>query len=584
MLKYLSLFTCIYFILATKSNTYAVSESALQEVRYTKALVAFNNNEFNKALIFLQRNLNPSLPHKNSFELIAQIHEKRQHYQKAIRVYYHLLKLQKANVFIHLKNDENLKINLNQIPKPTGQELSYLFKIANLYLSWYDLQSEEFKQLNSKKKPVQKSVSQRIIQEKTITVTHITDEEKQEVYLNKILLRTEKYLAICEHYDFSLALVHFLQASLEKRKNNHYEANRLFKLAHSKTINSEKNDPEFSDLREVLEFYIGDSLLKTGHKELATRYFSNLAATVQNPSLQNYSKFYVDSLTNNYLSFFAGLGAGTDTNPYNQDARLISNPQFGQSDYFTTKEVGIFYNSNQFNDWGYTVNLSYQDQQYTNQIYRKADLQTIGLNSELKFIKLPKSIMKLGFSYYRFDTKNDNSTQFTSFANNLSINPIYDRYLDGGILSFSLPITQRNFSTEFSGAQSLETLMAIAYTPWTKSIWLSPSYSLAAGQTSTNGVFSNSTNLRASVSNQMSPKEGHSILTSFNLAQDAAQIKNESATSIDINAQWLMDLSFWVTGLTHQLKIEASQVRTGEETNNSLIRRYRLSTQLQLTF
>lgn len=572
------------------THSLAVKLRELQEVRYAKALIAYNNQEYTKAFNFIVQNMDLKNVHRPSLELLAKIHEKRQAYKKSIRVYNYLMKTIKAQRFLKLKFNEDMQDNLEKLKKPDEQSMQYIFKLANLYMNYFDYQKKYIEQKNLEDIKNQKlkeyNSSERIIKEEKVTIYLKSKEDRQQEYLALILARSEKYFKIAHYYKYSESLTLFMLGLIEKRKENNFKASDLFKRAYTK-LSDNQGDSKISDesksLREILEFYIGNSLLRDGHRELATRYFRNLGNNSPDDSLQNYSKFYIDGLNSDFLSYYAGLGLGYDTNPYNQDPSNITSANFAKADTYFIKQVGFFYNSDQNNDWAYNLNGGFEDFTYSQPEFRGADLRTLSFGSQFKFLYLPKAITKFGFNFYKYDAKNQNASEFSSFSTAINFYFTYDRYLESGIISYSLPVTMTNYTEENSGAQSTEMLLSISYTPWGQSKYFSPSYNVSAGKTSTNGVNSPSTNVRLSFTNQLTPKNGHNIFAGISYSGDFAQIEAQTTQAIDLNAQWLIDLNHWVSGLTYQVRLSSGQITSGESSPTKF-RRHRISNIMQISF
>jgi hypothetical protein len=583
------LFFIIFFLSVTGNavqSAFAVTESELQEIRYAKSMVAYNNQEYDKALKFITQNMHPKKTHVPSFELLADIHEKKQNYIKAIRVYFFLMKHYQAHEYIKLKLNDDFTKNVSQLEKPSAKVMDYIFKVANLYLSTHDQLKEKYQKQKEFKKENPKSASarERIIPKATVKIELQSEEEKEELALLDVLRTSEKYFKICDHYKYSEAMTLFMLGIVEKRRNNIFTSRELFKQAYAKqTEEGEQTSQADNDLKQLMEFYIGDALIQEGQRELATRFFMNLTNDGVDTSLQNYSKFYLDSLTKSSLYFTVGGGVGYDTNPFSQDPRKVSSAEYTKADTYLTKEVAAYYTSDQSNDWSWTTNAGFSDRTYNNPDYDAADSRILSLAGDLRYFYLPSHIRRVGFGFYQFQTKQSDSTEFSNFSSSLNITPAIDWYTSGGILTLSLPIKLVSFAAESGGAQTTESIGTLSYTSWGKSKWFSPTYTIGYGATSTNRVVSNSQNLRASFYNQMTPNSENNIFAGLSYSNDIAEKASETSSSIDVSLLWLKDLSSILRGLTLRTKIESTLTETGE-TSVSKVRQHRYSTGLQLTF
>jgi hypothetical protein len=516
------LITLLVLLIFSINKTNAAVEKELQEVRYAKALIAFNDKDYDKAIKYLGTNLNYKHVHLESIELLGQIHEKKKNFKKAIRVYYFLLKRADALKYIAIPYDKYFKDRLEDLPKPNAKQLSYLFKLGSLYISYHDQLLEKFevddniqKIKNSKKK---RAIKVKMKEGNKTKITVITQEEKRQALSLKIVQLAEKYLNICKENNFSLGLTNFMLGLAEKKKGNYHESSKLFKLAYQLSFDIDENegqnveqikkklDDGQKSLKEVLEFYIGDSLFKEGHRELATKYLKSLSSSTRTGSLRSFTRLYIDSLESSYLSISTVLGAGVDTNPSNQDPTTITNPEYGEADIYQNVEFNMFYNSNQKNNWAYTINGGYEQ-----------------------------------------------NTFFKS-------------------------LTTTNGTAEY-----LETFTSITVTPWAISKLFQPSYSVTFGSTSTNGVISNSSNFRFSFTNQFSFSDDSTMFLSASLRLNTAETASESTQTIDASGQWLYSLNHWLENLMLQTKIDTSYTRVGE-TDPEIIKRHRISTNFQISF
>lgn len=593
------LITLLVLLIFSINKTNAAVEKELQEVRYAKALIAFNDKDYEKAIKYLGTNLNYKHVHLESIELLGQIHEKKKNFKKAIRVYYFLLKRADALKYIAIPYDKYFKDRLEDLPKPNAKQLSYLFKLGSLYISYHDQLLEKFevddniqKIKNSKKK---RAIKVKMKEGNKTKITVITQEEKRQALSLKIVQLAEKYLNICKENNFSLGLTNFMLGLAEKKKGNYHESSKLFKLAYQLSFDIDENegqnveqikkklDDGQKSLKEVLEFYIGDSLFKEGHRELATKYLKSLSSSTRTGSLRSFTRLYIDSLESSYLSISTVLGAGVDTNPSNQDPTTITNPEYGESDFYQNVEFNMFYNSNQKNNWAYTINGGYEQNTFFKSIYQASDTATYSFSSEIKYLQMPTGIWKLAFSMSNLHTKQDDSNAFSSFSSSVGATPSYDRYFKFGVISLSFPISTNSLTTTNGTAEYLETFTSITVTPWAISKLFQPSYSVTFGSTSTNGVISNSSNFRFSFTNQFSFSDDSTMFLSASLRLNTAETASESTQTIDASGQWLYSLNHWLENLMLQTKIDTSYTRVGE-TDPEIIKRHRISTNLQISF
>lgn len=577
---------------------FAAKETELQEVRYAKALIAFNNKNYERSLKFLDQNLNFKYPHIESIELLASIHEQRKDYKKAIRVYYYLIKRSGGKKFIKAIKGDDYEDKVDKLPKPTQKQLSYFFKLGNMYINYHDKMKGTFKQLEKleeiNKKKKKRKIKVKLKENNKTKFVLVTVEEKRKLYLYQTLKTAEKYLLLCKRENFSKALTTFLLGLIENKRNNNYKANRLFKKAYAENFTDEdeaKNNKDQS-LKELLEYYIGDSLYKSGHKELATRYFKSLATNTNSSSLKSFSKLYIDSLTSSYTSFYAMAGAGIDTNPLSQDPSTLTNSTFNESDCFTNYELGIFVNRNsKDNKRSLVINTTLSGFEFQNEDYKIGDQQTWIISGEAKFLNMPKSIKKIKVTNTTVKTKQDDSDALSTFSTSNEFELSYDRYLSTGILSFAAPVTISSISTSAGTAETTQYLAEITYTPWGISKYFSPSFSFSYGPTTTNGITSELDSMIFSMTNQFSLTSKNTLYTTLRVQNDTAVDPDSNNFLLSLQVISLYDLGHWAKDLIFQTQIDSTYNEIGEENDSDedsgvfyVIKRHKISFNLKYSF
>lgn len=589
-------FVILVLLILIINNSNATTEKELQEVRYAKALIAYNDKNYNKALKYLDQNLNFTYVHLESIELLAKIHEQNKDYKKAIRVYYFLLKKSKALDYIRLNFDENFKDKLSDLPPPDIQQLNYFFKLGSIYLSYYDYMQEIFEKDDNIQSLRDKQKGRDILIEINKSFNKkfklATQDDKREAYNYKIISLAKKYLTICKINSFSLGLTNFMLGLAEKKKGNYHESSKLFKLAYQISFDTEFEEGKIEEkslddgqksLKEVLEFYIGDSLFKEGHRELATRYLKSLSGSTKTGALKSFTKLYIDSLESSYLSFNLAFGSGVDSLPVNLDPSTFSNPDYGESDFFTSAEFNVFYNSNQKNNWAYTLNASFDQFTYFNNIFEPYDARTYTAGGEIKLLKMPTSIWKLSTNITNVHSKQDDAKAFSSFSQSLEVTPQYDRYMSFGIVSLSAPTTILSYVTTNGTVNATERLYSLSVTPWGSSRMFQPTYSASFGSTTTNGIVSPSTNYRFSFSNQFSISDLSNAFLSFSARIDDAQTQSQSVSEYALQTQWVYSLEKYLKDLILITKLISTYTKTGVDTP-AIIKKHRLSVSAQFTF
>ncbi len=556
----IKLLVSLLLMITTQSVCAAVTNSELQELRFTKAIVAFNNNEYQKAFNFIQMNLDSKNPHLQSIELLAQIHEKRKDYLKAQRVYFYLIKKRGGKKYLTTTLN-NISGSIDRDNPPDPILLNYFFKVGNNYLSYYD--SVEAGYINGTKKQVQTLV--------------------------KILNRADKYFKFCEVFGYNKALTKFSQGLVQTKRKNSFSANTLLQEAYKEleTDTGSMDEETNKTLKDVLEFYIGSNLIKEGHKELATRYFKNAAST-DTKALARYANLYLDSLTTRFINLGATVGAGVDTNPYAQDPRSSGNNDLNNPDSYTYFKGNYFFNSNQNNNWAYTVSGEIEQQNFLSTEFSNADNRNVTFAVDFKHLSLPNNIKKITFYYQNQSNKQDDQDVYTDFSTILNTTLTYDHYTKYGVFSYSVPFTTRKYSalnsnSEVVDVNALEVYGYINYIPWAISKYIAPSLSLGMGYTTNSKIVSNSVNYNVSASNQMALDEKNSLVTTFNGLFQKAEEPDDTSLSLSFSNTWVKDLSHWTDNLFFNLQLRFNLLSQKED-SQSKVRKHQILASLNYNY
>jgi hypothetical protein len=542
----IKLLVVTFIIILSHSAISAVTNKELQELRFTKAIVAFNNNEYEKAFNYIQMNLTTKEHHFQSIELLAQIHEKRENYLKAQRAYFYLIKKKGASKYLSMRLS-NIETKIDRDDPPGPVVLNYFFKIGSNYLSYYD----------------------------RVESVYTSGNKNQVKTLIKILNRADKYFRLCEVFGYNTALTKFSQGLVQTKRKNTFSANILLQEAYGELekdtgiIDDETN----KTLKDVLEFYIGTNLIKEGHKELATQYFKN-ASTANTAALAKYANLYLDSLTTRFIHLGATLGAGVDTNPYGQDPRTTGTNELNNPDSFTIFKGNYFFNSNQNDDWAYTFSGEIEQYNYLTEEYQNADNRTVTFSSEIKLLDLPNNIKKISFYYQNLSNKQEDKDVYSDYSTLYSATLAYDHYTKIGVFSYSIPITSRSYVVSSTQtAKTLEIYGYINYIPWAISKYIAPSFSIGAGITTTNDIVSNSNNMSLSISNQMSLDEANSLVSSFSGLYQKAVDPDDTSLSLSFSNIWVKDLSHWTPNLSLNMEMQFNLL-SSKETEQSKVRKH----------
>lgn len=573
-------------------NALAIKETELQEVRYAKALIAFNNDEYKNSLHFIQTNLNYKHPHKESIDLLAKIHEKMGNHKKAIRVYYYMLKSLDGFKYVKLKNNTQFKSTLGDYKKIDQRTLSYFFKLGNLFISYHDKSKKKVDAQNIADRVEKKKKKHKLYEElkmsKTVRIKLVSPVEKRKQFLHNILNKAEKYFLLCKINKYSNALTNFLLGLIEKKRDNTYLAREFFnKSYHEQFLASDTKQiltKEDESLKEILEFYIGDTLFKEGHKELATNYFKSLSRSTSTQSLKTYSNLYIDSLSGSSLTLTLLVGAGIDSNPLSIDPRTYTNSEYNATKPFTTYEFNSFYSTNQKNNWAWTGYGSFTEYTFLDTNFDSGDQQTMFISSEFKYINMPKGILKSNSYVALTRTKQGDSPVFSAYSYTVSNTLSYDHYFNWGTLNLSLPFSNTTTTTDDGTAESTAISGAFTVTPWGYGKYFTPSYGFSYGLTTTNDILvSGSTNYQFTFSNQFAIDSKTSAYGTLFLKYDPATNPDDTALTISLSGVWLRSLNYILKNLILQVKLDSNFI-TYSETDKNRVKKHRLTTNLQYSF
>jgi tetratricopeptide (TPR) repeat protein len=514
----------VFLIGAWLTPGLAVTNKELQELRYTKALVAFNSENYAQAGNLIQHNMDFNNPHVPSFELLAKIHEKRGDLYKAMKVYYYLVKKQYNREI--LKTPKEKLGSMRKFGEPSASSKQHLFKIATLYIDMYN-----------KRKP------------KVEEIRNIYERQKERDKIERLLTHSEKYLYILEKNKFEpKSLIKYNLGIIYKERKNKRKAADYFEEALLAEETSKRPD---KDLVNMIEFYLGDTLIEAGRRELATKYFKSINDTTQIESLKNFSRQYLDTLTKSSWSYNIGATYGNDANPFNLDTQAFTLSDINQTSTYEDIRTTLFYNSAQTNDWAYTWSFNFNQLRYADDSFRTADSRNFKMATEIKFYNLPHSVKRINLSARYTDNKQDAIAAWRQFSNQQSVGFYYDDYSKTGIYTFGIPVTRTSYQViDNQQVVTTEALINFAYQPWTKSRIFSPSFSLSYGQTDTDNAtaISRSDNLRLYITNQTTLTNKNSLLTSISFTDDAADNSDDSLFTASFSFASINDISHIIPG------------------------------------
>ncbi|MBL7666134.1 MAG: hypothetical protein JNM93_13445 [Bacteriovoracaceae bacterium] len=522
---------CALFLLITYFATrdvLAITDNELNELRYTKALVAYNNKNYAQAAKLIYQNLGTKEPHRESLELLAKIHEEKGSLLKAQKVYYFLIKKYFGEEI--LKVDSNKPAAIQRIPKADTMVMNYIYKVSDLFM-----------QLQIK------------YQEKILKAEFGTEKKLLESRRNTVLALAYKYLLYLKQHGYEPTLVEYQLGLIAREKNEHELATRHFEQALEE---EEKQKTPDEDLKDTMKFFIGDNLLKEGHRDLATKYFKSIYSTTKNDAVKNYSRLYIDSLTSDFWSFNAGTSLGNDANPFNLDPRNITLQAFNQPSNYFELHTNAFYNSKQDNDFMYTLNFNFNQTKFSDEIFRVADSRIFSVFSEMKFYNLPHSVRRLQMGFVLSQNHQLNIEDWRPYSNTFSLAPYYDVYSKKGIFTFGLPMRRVSYQKIRNGsAVTQEFLASFGYSPWTRARFFSPSMTVSFGTTETSNstIISQSNNLRASFSNQTQLTDELNLYFNLTHYQDEADNTQDTYKIDSVGFSLLRDLKKIIPGSVLEL-------------------------------
>ncbi len=527
------LFFLLAFILVPWSPgyLYAVTTEELQQLRYAKALQAYNQKDYPKASKFILQNMDIEKPHRDSLELLALIHEEKGDLLKAQKVYYYLVrKFYDGRILkLPIKNISHLRI----FDKPDSKTQKDLLKIALIHLKLF----EQFK--------LQKEVEKDYFEKRKI-----------EGRMSRVLTHAKKYLLVLKHFKHEPEnIIEYNLKLINKEINGNKKSNEHFKEDLS---SEEEQEAPIQDLKSMIEDYVGESLIKADHKELVTKYFKSNNQNTKIESLQNYSRIYLDGLSSSDLAFSIGKTFGDNLNLLQLDQQNFAVASLNEFSRYGEFQLNTYYNSNQDNNWMYTISASVSELEYSNSNFRTADARTWKMATEFKFLNLPHSVQRLALATTLVESKRDNIAAWRPFSNKQYIGPYYDHYSKSGIFSFGLPFTRTSYQNVSD--QTLATylyLASLGYTPWTKSRFFTPTLTVQYGQThsSNDDLISRSNNLRIYFSNQSNLSKRNILLFSLSYIEDEAEDIPDSYSLETYTISFINDLSKFIPGAVFDLSL-----------------------------
>ncbi len=525
----------------------AASLKELQEVRYAKALIAFNQKDYIRSARFIAQNMDKESPHTPSLELLANIHTERGDLVKAQKVYYYLIKKHYTNKILKLPAEQLNK--LKTYDKPSEQAMGYIFKIASTHFELFN----NYKEAHEKERDHE---------------TRLSIQERK----NRVLKLSEKYFKMLKYFKFAQdSMVEYNLGLIEKEKNQNKKAMEHFEKA---LMAEEKAEEPDMDLSNMIQYYLGDTLIKAGQRDIATKYFKAINETTKIEALKNFSRTYLDSLNGSALAFNVGYDWGSDANPFNLDPRNVELDDFNQASNFSDVQANMYYNSDKDNDWMYSVNLNYNELEYKNYIFRNADSRNFKVSTEFKFYDLPHKVNRYALSYLSTDNKQDDIAAWRPFSDTIFFSPYWDFYTKSGIYTLGLPHTRISYKniSDVPVTTSMQ-LVSFSWLPWTTSRFLNPSLTLNYGQTHSNrdDIISRSNNLRVYLSNQTSLTENNTVLFSLSHVEDEAESVLDSYYASTFSFSLLHDLSRIISGAVFDFNWSTTELKRDSDASGDKI-------------
>ena len=502
------------------------------ELNYAKALLSYKKKEYTKALDHLRKNISKKNYHRPSYELIADIYNKKGLTLKEIRTLYHILKREGHNEILTARGKEELESLKN---RPQIEDLALIKRIANLYSTHYQDKKRQYKRSGND----QFARYQRL--------------------LKLIYSHANKYYHFCLLRKYNRAEVLYSMALLERSADNYIKARDLF--FDSKDAIADRLDEDIIqdtmiddeiELKNTVNFYIAESLLREGHTDLAIKYYKHIRNSPFNDPLKNISKVYLDNMNDSAFSFSFGYNLGSESNPETLNQEELAEINESSNGTLSEKSATLFYQSELKQSKRFGMGFNFYENTY-NQEKKTLDQRVITVSGEGKFYLGQQSVWTLGTSYSKFYDKTF-TPEFFDSQSQLSAQVNYSRVNLLGYLTLGSEIGRLSLSNSTQNNLSLN--ISNLFYAYNKYIHPTVSLSWTNNSEVVEDDLPSTTDLKFEISNQMYVSDSWSPYITFSITNTSSTDPIYASTEMRLNHTSYYSLDKFVEGLSAQGIVE----------------------------
>ncbi len=519
----------------------AATIEQIQEVRYTKALIAHNDQNYNLAFRYISENLKINTLHLPTIKLLAKVHEEMGQHPKALRAYYFAIKQFHGTMgpLILAEPDlKKIKKLIQESDTPSQDVLEIYHLIAEKYQALYKKQADQ-----KKSKKVTKS----------------------------LFTASKKYFLVCQWFNYNASQMAMKVGLLTREYGRSREAIQHFKDAKDLLKDSKLDEQNKKEILNSLDYYMGEELTSEGNIDLATRYFKTVRKTTKDRSLKELSNQYINYLNDYSFSASVGLDVNTNSNANQLSRRELktfsqNRDLYGtKSGFSSTKSASLFYRTKTYGKNSYIISTGASEEIYFKSELLHNDSRSFYISPE--FIHYSsKYTWKINWTASLDYGKDTDKPDFYHTSTTHIITPSVDKILSSSILSLTLPysVTENsdlNHTTSQHG-------ISIFYTPLPINKFFAPSYGLQYDKQYGGDdeiIYSIYT---LSMTNQINLSTNHSLSLTGDFVKTVANRFANSEDELHFGTLFLWDSNL-LSGLSAKLSYDFYYARTGNNFKDS---------------
>ena len=513
---------------------------------FTKAKMYYESEQYQKSLDQLNTILEVNPSDTESLDLLAKVHRKREHYLKALRIYYFLVKRDFPLGRELLKESDieavGLKV-LNSVENddlPTRRNLRHLLNIGITYFEYYqkeNLPTKEFK--------------------------------------NNLIELSHKYFEICRDFSYELSTVHYYEGLIAQVKGEKVKTTDRFQNA----LDLAQLDGTKGTQREKnLKLMLGDSFASRGHPEIAQYYYRELKYDEKsNDSLRFLATNYLKSIEKSYLGFdvFYDIQSidnvhslnRVETDNFRTDSTLQKRYKITDSNA-AKYGFGVMYMTDQTDDIALRFALNYDELKYSEHLLTEFDRRTIeaAVNSNVKFTEWTS--FRIGGGYKLISGSVYEAGFYKKNQRELALHGGLQHIYGWGKLGFFIPYVQKQYTQQFNVNESKMQYQLLAHL-FGDNEYFSPAFHIGFGTYNGGGVFSDGSLYSYSISNTIHLTDWIRFVPTFDYLRrnSSRQIENRSTLNWGLVSH--VSLQNLVRGFSLKFQFHQNRVKTGETRNLS---------------